>query len=407
MKFFDVLKVCVCGFIIYKAKSLTTSRRNKQKFLFINPNNPLSNVFHIFLRDIFDYYKPSYYLISGDAQTILMEILNLLLKLYTRLFGSPYRWTYSREILTLSDGGQIAIDKSTALDIKEATKSRHLDRLMLIFPGITSDSSEMYITSFIDEMYDKYTCYVVNHRGMAGIKLKNSKMISAYCSSDLNEIFDYVNSKHRDVKVYATGFSYGGLLLTRYLGQEDQSNVLRNFVAGVGVEYPPCLAETVSFCESRLYGLYSKVSLSKMKEIMLENFDVILNENKHWKGNKEKTYKKINELNLYSQFDKDFTSEILGCENVLEYYENAKIPRFIKRIQRPYFSIFSEDDPIIPFTSVPMKELSENKHTMTLITSFGGHLAYFDRRYFLPWRIINKPIVKFFEVVQALSINSV
>jgi len=77
---------------------------------------------------------------------------------------------YWREILELSDGGEIALDWHR--NPKSDTKNRNI---VILLPGVNGDSTNFYCKSVRrDCIAVDYEFVVVNWRGMGGVPLKVS-----------------------------------------------------------------------------------------------------------------------------------------------------------------------------------------------------------------------------------------
>lgn len=84
---------------------------------------------------------------------------------------------YWREILELSDGGEIALDWHR--NPKTETKTRNI---VILFPGVNGDSMNFYCKSVRRDCIARdYEFVVVNWRGMGGVPLKVSVFKHSNC----------------------------------------------------------------------------------------------------------------------------------------------------------------------------------------------------------------------------------
>ena len=85
------------------------------------------------------------------------------------------RKKYHREILTLSDGGEIALDWLIHPNARQYAESdRHIIALV---PGVNGDSEKMYAIALHKACIAKgFDLVVINWRGMAGVPLKVSNI---------------------------------------------------------------------------------------------------------------------------------------------------------------------------------------------------------------------------------------
>ena len=100
-----------------------------------------------------------------------------------------------------------------------------------------------------------------------------------------------------------------------------------------------------------------------------------------------------------SEFDNAFTYKALNLNSLDQYYDDMKLfDRNFLHVKIPFLSIFAEDDPVVPFQTVPTETMKKNKNIIVITTTSGGHNAFY--RGFWPRRWIGKPILSFFELSQ-------
>jgi len=78
---------------------------------------------------------------------------------------------YDREILELSDGGEIALDW-----LIHPTKEKHFEsrrHIIVLIPGVNGDGTKLYAHTLHQTcINNQFDLVVVNWRGMAGVPLK-------------------------------------------------------------------------------------------------------------------------------------------------------------------------------------------------------------------------------------------
>jgi predicted alpha/beta-fold hydrolase len=406
MKFIYAFGLVVCSYLLFKYKQKT------QRLLLVHSNNRLSRLFYLINSKFFESFRPSLFLFSGHAQTLVLELLHILMTFFKNVFNF-YNFNYKRDIFTLSDGCSLAVDCAIKKNSNsDKSKMNEYKKILIIFPGVTSSSEDYYIKSLVEDFLDEFDCRVLNARGIGGLKLTTPKLISTECYKDVAEYITKTSEENKDKKIFGLGFSFGGMLLARYLGTEPE-RVPDNFLAGCGLCYPCCLEQAKSYGEFHFNGLYSKVVLKNLKQIFLDNIDVMFDK-KHYESNeklyslpenKDKILKELSECRLLSDFDKFWTLRMLDYENLSQYYNESKLEKYISRIEIPFFSMFTEDDPIIPINSIPFKTLQNNPNTVTAVTQTGGHLGFFTG-VVIPQREIDQPIKTFFKTVEILKDTS-
>lgn len=116
-----------------------------------------------------------------------------------------------REILLLSDGGEIALDWALHGCDDNAP-------IVIILPGLTGGSQSEYIKFLVTAANQKrIRCVVFINRGLGGIELKTPRLYCAANCEDLSEVVNHVHKRHPHCLKGATGISMGGLILGNIL----------------------------------------------------------------------------------------------------------------------------------------------------------------------------------------------
>lgn len=156
-------------------------------------------------------FWPTFWCVESRAQTVFASIIrsNMMPNI-----------DYRREVLTLKDGGEVALDwLETDCDSESP--------LIIILPGLTGESQAEYIKCLV--MAANRTgirTVVFNNRGLGGVELKTPRLYCASNSEDLSEVISHVKKLNPHIKIGATGISMGGLILGNYLanyGDEAKS----------------------------------------------------------------------------------------------------------------------------------------------------------------------------------------
>ena len=112
-------------------------------------------------------YKPWFFALNVHAQGFFF----CLIELWHQTFK---KYKYNREILQLSDGGEIALDWIIHPSDKEK-KENVKQQIILLFPGINGDGTKLYAFSMQEEcIKNGFDLVIVNWRGMGGVPLKVS-----------------------------------------------------------------------------------------------------------------------------------------------------------------------------------------------------------------------------------------
>ncbi|XP_044973879.1 protein abhd-3.2-like [Hordeum vulgare subsp. vulgare] len=88
---------------------------------------------------------------------------------------------YCRQLYTVRDGGTIALDWLLAFDLEDADGIISKDSstpLLVVVPGLTSDSDAAYAKHLVHSMARKgWNVVVSNHRGLGGVSITVTSLI--------------------------------------------------------------------------------------------------------------------------------------------------------------------------------------------------------------------------------------
>ncbi len=238
------------------------------------------------------------------------------------------------------------------------------DHLIIISHGLEGSSDRPYMLgmtkAFINKGYDVLTW---NYRG-CGPEL-NKQMIFYHSGAtyDLDRIVEHA-SKDYD-KISLIGFSLGGNLTLKYLG-EDRTRPDK-IESGVAISVPLHLAGASKRISERENFLYSRRFLKSLKKKVRDKAV-------HFPD--EIPLEKLNQLNRLSDFDDVFTGPFHGFTDAAEYYEVNSALFFLEGIQTRTLILNAKNDPFLSQECFPYT-LAESLEKVTLeAPSQGGHVGF-------------------------------
>lgn len=75
-------------------------------------------------------------------------------------------------------------------------------------------------------------------------------------------------------------------------------------------------------------------------------------------------------------FDDIYTARLHGFDGADHYYAQCSSMHFIKPISIPTMIVNAENDPIVPFESLPVDVLRSHSHVTLMATKDGGHCGF-------------------------------
>ncbi|KAF2930923.1 hypothetical protein DAI22_05g171900 [Oryza sativa Japonica Group] len=194
--------------------------------------HPASHVYHRVAskcRSLHGRYLATPWLASPHLQTLFLSIS-----------GRPPSFTYRRQLYTVRDGGTIALDWLLASDCEEedvgfcdgVISRDDSTPLVVVIPGLTSDSTAAYVKHLVFSMASKgWNVVVGNHRGLGGISITSDCFYNAGWTEDFREIVNYLHQKYPQAPLFAVGTSIGANILVKYLGEEGEGTPVAGAVS--------------------------------------------------------------------------------------------------------------------------------------------------------------------------------
>lgn len=346
-------------------------------------------------------YYPSFFFPSGHVQTILLLFMNRIEKTFKIFSGNNYSKT--RKVIKARDGEYIYVDffeKSVNLD----EHMNHFDNfkflkkfdnsnVVVIIPGACGRTGEFYITDVMERLIaENFKCIAINHRGILKYPLQRNRLYHSGYTDDLKDVFEYLNQNIKGANFFLLGFSMGGNIVTKFVGEIGDEVNKYHIKGGSSICGPLDLKLFSELTEKNSQvKLYSRFFCKNLKSVFHRNADFLL-KNMHI-DEKTKLLKSINTSILASEFYINYILSSFGYKSEEEYQRLASGSTYVKNIKVPFLCIFAEDDPLIPHDCLDNAGYEKNENFILAKTKSGGHVGFFKGFYFERW--IYEPIVEF------------
>eukprot|EP00340_Litonotus_pictus_P007660 CAMPEP_0170519590 /NCGR_PEP_ID=MMETSP0209-20121228/4955_1 /TAXON_ID=665100 ORGANISM="Litonotus pictus, Strain P1" /NCGR_SAMPLE_ID=MMETSP0209 /ASSEMBLY_ACC=CAM_ASM_000301 /LENGTH=335 /DNA_ID=CAMNT_0010805521 /DNA_START=208 /DNA_END=1215 /DNA_ORIENTATION=+ len=322
-----------------------------------------------------------------------------------------YKYDTTRKIVPAKDGENIYVDfsfKTKQVDDKSSNMNdfefiRKFDnsKILVIIPGACGTSGEFYLTDVMERFtQENFKCIAINHRGVLNYKLKNDKLYHTGYTEDMKDVFEFLSKNIKNSQYFVMGFSMGGNIVTKFLGENENCGSKYNIKGGCSVCGPLDLFKFNKLTEELdPIKIYSKFFCKNLKSIFNKNKNELTSSFSEKK--KEDLNKKLAESVMASEFYTNYIFESFDFKSQEEYQRINSGARYVNRISIPYLSIFAEDDPLIPCDSIEQHQINKNENVVLAIAKSGGHVGFFKGLFFKRW--IHEPIIDFIRDVAELK----
>lgn len=316
-------------------------------------------------------FKPAWWLPGPHLQTI-----------WPTLARRRPRLPLTRRRIELSDGDFID------LRLGEGGGPR-----VLVIHGLEGDLRSHYAGTLLEVLAGAgYRPIFMHLRGCSGEPNRLDRSYHSGASEDLAEVLADLAQDSDGAPLAAIGFSLGGNLLLKYLGETERPLV----TAGIAVSVPFVLRDAMLRLNLGVSRLYRTYLVGKLKAAFRRKFS-------------ERPCPlpvALEGIRDFNRFDDEVTAPLCGFAGVFDYYSRASCRPFLPRISTPTLILHAQDDPFMFPTTVPMEHELGPGVTLEL-SRHGGHVGFVAGA--LPWRPVywlEKRILGFLQAVRSVGLQS-
>ena len=296
--------------------------------------------------------RPSPYLASGWRRNGHLQTL------YSGTIIKPPRLRYIRERIPLDDGDFLDLDWY-------GTGER---ALVLMLHGLAGSSQSTYMLRTAHTLSQRgITCCCMNLRGCSG---EPNRLVRSYHSGqieDLQYIVDYLRIEYPDRPLVLAGFSLGGNLLLRWLGERPEPH---NLLGAITISATMDLKATLA----RLSRLPSRLYQRHLTRLLLK-----ATQDKAKRRGSGLSPQGFRGITGFAEFDDVYTAPLNGFVNAEEYYRWASGRDTLRHIEIPTWIVNARDDPFMSASGLP-DEHEVSPAVETLFSPHGGHVAFLEQR---------------------------
>ncbi|MEJ2275353.1 MAG: alpha/beta fold hydrolase [Woeseiaceae bacterium] len=205
-------------------------------------------------------------------------------------------------------------------------------------------------------------------------------------TNDLRYFLDALHKQPADAEnagpLLAVGFSLGGNVLLKYLGESGDNTPLR---AAAAVCVPFNLHRCAEALNDGFSKVYQRYLLRRMKRAVIRKF------NPHTAAF---NWDRAMAARSFGEFDDAVTAPLHGFRGMQDYYDRCSSVKFLADIQRPTLVINAIDDPFMSPDIIPDEDQLSDQVTLEIASS-GGHVGFIDggtpwkASFYLPDRILS------------------
>ena len=295
-------------------------------------------------------FRPAWWLQNRHAQTIASRLLRPRLDI-------PLR----RERIDTPDGDFVDLDFADAGLPKDAP-------LVLLLHGLEGSARRGYALNTYRELAARGIRAVgLNFRGCSGEPNRLARYYHSGDTEDVRHVVRLLMDRFPDVPRAAIGFSLGGNVLLKYLGEEGDA-ACAAFRAAAAISVPYDLEAGARFLTRSFMGrFYTNHFLRSLRARVRQKLPLL-------EGVVD--WARVQAARTFHEFDDAATAPIHGFRNASDYYRRSSCGPLLDRIRVRTLLVHAEDDPITPPSTIPRDAVARNPNLIPAFTRQGGHVGF-------------------------------
>ena len=238
---------------------------------------------------------------------------------------------------------------------------------MVIWHGMEGSTSSVYMWSIAQKAFAAgFNVVRVNYRNCGGTEHLTPSLYHGGLSADLNVVIAELITKDRLTKIFPIGFSLGGNMVLKLLG-EYGDDPPREVISAAVVSPSVDLQASTNLILQRSNWLYHRHFVRSLKSRITT---------KHRLYPDLYSLDGLRGIKTIKDFDERYTALENGFANAADYYYKASSIRVADRIRVPTLIIHAKDDPFIPFEPLRDNSFAANPYLLLVQTEKGGHVAF-------------------------------
>jgi predicted alpha/beta-fold hydrolase len=238
--------------------------------------------------------------------------------------------------------------------------------IAVLIHGLSGGFESKYLRGTARQLLQRgFRCVVFQQRGAGPEPNRLPRTYHHGASHDLGEVLAELRRREPHTPLYAIGWSLGGNVLLKHLGEQGAQTPL---TAAAAVSAPFLLHECALHLRAGFARVYQNTMLRELKA-----------------GLRRKFYGKAQPPGFdlhaalrardFIEYDEVHTAPLNGFKDALDYYTRCANRQFLRHVRRPTLILHARDDPFMTPAIIP--DAAELAPEVTLeLADAGGHVGF-------------------------------
>lgn len=244
--------------------------------------------------------------------------------------------------------------------------------IVVLLHGFEGSANSHYARGMLKKIQSEgWRGVVIHFRGCSG---EHNRLLRSYHSGetgDLSCVIENLMKREPATEFVAIGYSLGGNVLLKWLGETGDKNPLK---AAIAVSVPFDLDKAAKRLQRGFSRFYQWYFLRSLRRRLARKFSRV-------PPPMDPGYLYL--VRTLREFDTYFTAPIYGFRDADEYYTTTSSRQYLRGITVPTLILHAKDDPFMTEDVIPT--VSELSPAVNLeVTKAGGHVGFVSGKF--PWR---------------------
>jgi len=293
-------------------------------------------------------YNPPLFFSDGHLQTI-----------FPNLFRNVKGVRYRRERIDTPDADFIDLDWLLV----------GTERAAIVSHGLEGNSGRSYVLGMVRALNRAgWDGLAWNFRGCSGEPNRQLRSYHSGATEDLHTVISRVISLKRYHQIALVGFSLGGNLTLKYLGERAEA-VDTRIKSAVAISVPCDLAGSSRKMARPANQIYMRRFLKMLHQKIKAKMEILPGKLDDAGFEKIKNFK---------DFDDRYTAPLHGFASAEDYWEKCSSRQFLPRVAVPTLIINARNDPFLSEECFPVAEARRNPMVFLEMPESGGHVGFVE-----------------------------
>jgi predicted alpha/beta-fold hydrolase len=245
--------------------------------------------------------------------------------------------------------------------------------IVILLHGLSGSSRSPYILGMQAALARQgFRSVAVNYRGCSGHPNRTARAYHSGETGDLGQVYRVLRLRHPDTPLAAAGYSLGGNMLLKWLGENGRG--LKLFAA-VAVSVPLVLNRCADRLDLGFSRLYRDRLLHELKAYLRAKQRHLQAIGNAAEARKLRELGDLSGVRSFWEYDDRVIAPLYGFRDVHEYYEKSSARQYLGGIQIPTLVVQARDDPFM--TPEVLPDPGELSTCVRLeVSERGGHVGF-------------------------------